>query len=132
MSITITEIKAELTERNYRMLTQGDDSIAERAITKAKGWVLSRFRSYGGDPDWEDEIVREATIKRALYELYAYAENEKVAADKRQDAIDLLGGILGTNKDDASDGKVATGSVKSGEKPEIFDNWDNPPSKYRY
>jgi hypothetical protein len=132
MSITVTDLKSELSERNYRMLTQEDDSIAERALTKAKGWVLSRFRAYGEDPSWEDDIVREATLKRALYELYAYAENEKVAADKRQDAIDLLGGILGRNADDADGGKVATGSVKSGEKPELFDNWDNLPGKYWY
>lgn len=129
--ISITDLKAELSERNYRMLTQGDDSIGERAITKAKGWVLSRFRAYGEDPNWEDDIVREATMKRALYELYSYAENEKVAADKRQDAIDLLGGILGRFAgSDSSGGQVATGSIKAGQKPEIFEHWNDPPSRF--
>lgn len=125
--ITVTDIKNEITERNYRMLTQGDDSIAERALVKAKGWVLSRFRAYNADPAWSDDIVREATLKRTLYELYSYAENEKVAADKRQDAIDLLGGVLGRAAGGDSGGSVATGSVKSGEKPAIFDHWTDVP-----
>lgn len=119
--LTINDLKNELTERNYRMLTQGDDSIGERAIAKAKGWVLSRFRAYGDDPNWDDEIVREATLKRALYELYSYAENEKVAADKRQDAMDLLGGVLGRASDEG--GRVSSASVKPGSPAGMFENY---------
>ena len=37
-----------------------------------------------------DEVV----LKRALYELYAYAENEMIARDKRDDAYELLKGWL--------------------------------------
>lgn len=122
--ITVTDLKNELTDRNYRMLTQGDDTIAERAISKAKSWVTAKFRRYGEDPDWGNDIVREATLKRSLYELYSYAENEKVAEDKRQDAIDLLGGILGKGSDGES-GRVATGVVKPGEKPDILDNYSD-------
>jgi hypothetical protein len=128
--LTITDLKSELTERNYRMLTQGDDSIGDRALIRARGWVMARFRAYGEDPDWNDDIVREATLKRALYELYSYAENEKVAADKRQDAVDLLAGILGRGSDPSQKGTISTGTVKPGFKPEMLDRYSDPSNRF--
>lgn len=93
--VTLEDLKRELSERDYRMLTGGDDAVAERALTKARIWVVSQFKRCGTTPDFEDEIVREAVLKRALYELYSYAENEKVARDKKEDARELLEGVLG-------------------------------------
>jgi hypothetical protein len=117
VSITIEDLKRELSERDYRMLTSGDDAVAERAISKARVWVIARFKRCGEKPDFEDEIVREALLKRALYELYSYAENEKTAQDKKEDADDLLKGVLG----DCAGGKEEEGyepvavSVRPGE-----------------
>jgi len=93
--ITVDELKKELNERNYRMLTGGDDAVAERALIKAKAWIVARFKKCGREVDFEDELVREAVLKRALYELYSFSENEKIASDKKEDAEDLLEGLLG-------------------------------------
>jgi len=98
--LTVEDLKKELSERDYRMLTDGDDAVAERALAKARAWVTARFRKCGMEPDFEDELVKEAILKRALYELYSFAENEKVAADKKQDAEDLLEGVLGDCAED--------------------------------
>ncbi|RUM88399.1 MAG: hypothetical protein DSZ24_03785 [Thermodesulfatator sp.] len=95
MAVTLEELKAELSPRIYRVLTDGEDAVAERALVKARAWVVAQYKRCGREPDLEDEIVREAVLKRALYELYSYAENEKVARDKKEDARELLEGVLG-------------------------------------
>ncbi len=93
--ITVEDLKKEISERDYRMLTEGDDEVAVRAIDKAEKWVIARFRKCGKTMNPEDELVQQAILKRALYELYSYKENEKVAADKKEDAEDILEGVLG-------------------------------------
>ncbi len=93
--VTVEELKRELSPTQYRMLTQDDDSVAERAIEKAKVWVESRFAKCGKSVDWELSYVQEALLKRALYELYAYGEQEEVARDKKEDAEVLLEAVLG-------------------------------------
>ena len=93
--VTLEDLKGELSERAYRMLTQGDDAVAQRALDRARVWVVAQFVRCGATPDFENEIVREALLKRALYELYSFRENERVARDKKEDARELLEGLLG-------------------------------------
>jgi len=93
--ITVEELKKELSHSQYRMLTQDDDSVAERAIEKAKVWIEAKFAKCGQKVGWELSYVQEALLKRALYELYAYAEQEEVAKDKKEDAEVLLEAVLG-------------------------------------
>jgi len=93
--VTIDELKKELTSYNYEMLTQGDDSVAQRALDKAVIWVKARFAKCGKEPDFENQLVKEAVLKRALYELYSYAEQEEKAKDKKEDASHLLEGLIG-------------------------------------
>ena len=93
--ITVEELKKELSHSQYRMLTQDDDSVAERAIEKAKVWIEAKFAKCGQKVDWELSYVQEALLKRALYELYAYAEQEEAAKDKKEDAEVLLEAVLG-------------------------------------
>jgi hypothetical protein len=94
--LSINDLKAELPPYQYQMLTQNDDSVAERAIEKAVVWIKARFAKCGKTPDFDDPTVKEATLKRALYELYSYAEQEEKAKDKKEDAEILLEGVLGS------------------------------------
>lgn len=86
----LEELKAEIKDYNYETLTGGDDTVAERCLSKAEAWVRAKLRTYGADVDLQNDVIRQALIKRALYELYSYAENEEVARDKAKDAVDLL------------------------------------------
>ncbi len=87
--ITVEDIKQDIREYNYRMITNGDDSIAERAIKRATLWCKAKVQAYGATFT-DTDINREIVLKRALYELYSYAENEAVAEDKKEDAMELL------------------------------------------
>jgi len=107
--ITIYDLQKELPEEEYEALTQGDDTIAERALTKAKIWLLSQFKKFGQSVDFEDEIVREAWLKRALYELFSYVGKEEAAIERKEDAKALLTGILGAQ---VVKGEGATVAVK--------------------
>ena len=93
--VTVNDLKGELSPYQYQMLTQNDDSVAERAIEKAKVWIEAKFAKCGQKVDWELSYVQEALLKRALYELYAYGEQEEVAKDKKEDAEVLLEAVLG-------------------------------------
>ena len=104
--IAIDDLKAELTPYNYQMLTQNADSIAQRAIEKATIWVKAKFAKCGKEPDFEDSLVKEAVLKRALYELYSFSEQEEKARDKKEDAEVLLEGLFGSCAKDSPEGSV--------------------------
>ena len=93
--ITIDDLKTEVGEYNYEILTQRDDSVALRAIEKARIWIVAKFQKCGEIPDFENEIVKTAWLERALYELYAIAEQEEKAKDKKENAEELLSAIIG-------------------------------------
>ena len=93
--ITIEDLKKEVGAYNYEILTQRDDSVALRAIEKARIWLLAKFQKCGEAPDFENEIVKTAWLERALYELYAIAEQEEKAKDKKENAEELLSALIG-------------------------------------
>ena len=62
-------------------------------------WAKAKVIAVAGVFDPDTEINRELVLKRALYELYSYAENEAVAQDKREDALELLRAAYGTAVD---------------------------------
>ena len=123
--VTIEDLKKELSERDYRMLTDGDDAVAERALAKARVWVTARFKKCGKEVDYEDELIKEAILKRALYELYSFAENEKVAADKKEDAEDLLEGVLGDCADSQEKYRPVAAKVAAGEPTPLAKDYKN-------
>jgi len=89
------------------------DAFAD-AARKARLWVASQYRQCGkeaSDIDWSDDIVAEAALERSKYELYALQENEDVAADKKENASELLEAVLGECGDSGEDG--APGSAAS-------------------
>lgn len=90
LPMTVEELKGEIKGYNYETLTGGDDSVAEGCIQKADIWIRAKLRKCGAVPDFTDDIDKAVLVKRTLYELYSYAENEDIAKDKKQDAYDLL------------------------------------------
>ena len=100
MDMTVDDLKKEIKGYNYEALTGGDDSVGERCIEKATLWVTAKVRKCGVKIDLDDDIVKQAILKRALYELYSFAENEGLAADKKEDAIELLRAYFGNCIDD--------------------------------
>lgn len=120
MGISVQDLKDEIREYNYEVLTGGDESIAQRCIDKAEVWARAKLIQAKAVYDEDDEILRLAVIKRALYELYSQAENEAVAADKKEDAMELLRARYGNAVDATgytagsvtAQSPLATGAVK--------------------
>ena len=101
MGVSVEALKSEIKGYNYEVITGGDDAVAQRAIEKAELWAKAKIIQAKGEWDDENEIIKLIVIKRALYELYSYAENEAVAQDKKEDAMELLKAYYG-NAIDAS------------------------------
>lgn len=101
MALSVSDLKIELKDYNYRMLTGGDDDVAARALQRAVIWAKAKVIAACGSFDPDTEINREIVLKRALYELYSHAENEAVASDKREDALELLRAVYGSGIDSA-------------------------------
>lgn len=101
MGVSVDALRTEIKQYNYEVITGGDDAVAQRAIEKAELWTKAKIIQAKGEWDDEDDIIRLIITKRALYELYSYAENEAVAQDKKEDAMELLKAYYG-NAIDAS------------------------------
>lgn len=116
----IDDLKNEIKGYNYETLTGSDDIVAERCLAKAEIWLKAKLRTYGVEVNLDNQVIRQALIKRALYELYSYAENEEIARDKARDAIELLRSEFGRSID--GEGEKAKGEpvvhIVSGS-----DNW---------
>lgn len=95
MGVSVEALKSEIKGYNYEVITGGDDAVAQRAIEKAELWAKAKIIQAKGEWDDENEIIKLIVIKRALYELYSYAENEAVAQDKKEDAMELLKAYYG-------------------------------------
>lgn len=105
--LTIEDVKEEIPEQDYETLTLGNDSIAVRALLKAKVAIKGRILSAGGKYDELNEICREAILKFALYELFSFCGQETRAKAKYEDAEILIesyyGPILKKTDSEASD-----------------------------
>ncbi len=93
--ISVEDLKKELGSYTYEILTQDNDEVARRAIHKAKVWIEAMFMKCSKKPDFDNEIVKLAWMERTLYELYAIREQEEKAMDKKENAQEILSGILG-------------------------------------
>lgn len=99
MPVSVDDLRSEISGYNWDVLTEGDDSVAQRSIEKAVVWAKAKIMQARGLWNDEDEILRLVVIKRALYELYSHAENEEVARDKKEDAMELLKAYFGNSVD---------------------------------
>lgn len=88
--ITIEDVQGELPPQDYETLTIGDDTVAVRCLCKAKIFVKGMIASTGHEYDEENEVCREAVLKRTLYELFAFVGQEDRAKEKLQDCELLI------------------------------------------
>lgn len=93
--ITVDELKAELPNQDYETLTLGEDSIAERCIQKAEVWIKAMVKSTGKTYDQKNTICKEATLKRALYELFSFVGMGDRAREKLEDSELLIESYFG-------------------------------------
>lgn len=112
--VTVDDLKEDVGEKTYRMLTQDDDTVAERAIEKAVIWVKAKFAKCGKKPNFNSELVLEAILKRATYELWSMSEAEGKAEDKKEDAEILIEAVLGDCAGDKSGASSPFAVVKRG------------------
>ena len=120
MSVTVEDLRNEIKDYNLEVLTEGDSTVIARAIERATIWAKAKVVAASGVFDEDTEINKLIVVKRALYELYSYGENERVAQDKKEDAMELLRAVYGDAVDSAGyqgDGEkssIATGSILPG------------------
>ncbi len=115
--ITVDDIKQDMRDYNYKEITKGNDSVVERAIKRAALWCKAKVLAMGASFD-DTDINREIVLKRALYELYSYAESEAVAEDKKEDAMELLKAAYG-GVDTAGYNSDGGGSSETVERPVV-------------
>lgn len=117
--ITVCDVKHELPEQDYETLTLGYDTVAARCLLKAKVAVKGMVQSTGHEYDEEDPVCREATLKRTLYELFAFVGQEDRAREKQEDCELLIesyyGPILKKNDTQQENGPVV-GSMNTKRK----------------
>jgi len=125
-SLSATDVKGALPDYMVRRIQSDHSNAFGDAARKATLWVVSRYRKCGkaaADVDWNDDIVQEAAIERAKYEIYALQESEDVAADKKDNASDLIEAVLGgcgSDEDDSSPGSAVT----AGKRPSFMDTYE--------
>jgi len=115
--LTVENLKAELPEQDYETLTLGDENVAVRALLKAKLAVGGMVLSTGNKYDEENEVCREATLKYALYELFAFVGQENRAREKLEDCellIETYFGSIRKKTDAESSSGPAVGCVARG------------------
>ncbi len=105
--ITVEDLKGEITEQDYETLTLGDDTVAVRCLLKAKIIIKGMVTSTGNTYDEKNEACKLATLKCALYELYAYCGQETKAREKQEDYELIIKTYFGNilTKNDASQGE---------------------------
>ena len=116
--ITEEDLKAELPAQDYETLTLGEDTVAVRCLLKAKIAVKGMVSSTGHVYDEANEVCREATLKYALYELFAFVGQENRAREKLEDCQLLIETAFGQilKKTDAESAGPAVGLMSGGRK----------------
>ena len=111
MAVTLDNLKAELPSYAFETITGGLDSVGERALEKSRNWIKAKISGCSGAVyDEEDTTTKEILLKRSLYELYEYNDQESIANDKKNDAYELLRAKYGacidpTNQEASGSGK---------------------------
>lgn len=103
MSLTWVDLKEEVPDEVWQSVTLGEDTLGDRFLDRARVWLSARLIPCGVD-SWDednDQIIRQALLYRAQYELYAFVEKEELAFDKRDAAEELLRAKFGRCIDNA-------------------------------
>ena len=115
--LTVEDLKKELPNQDFETLTLGEDTVAVRCLLKAKIAVKGMVQSTGHVYSEENEVCREATLKYALYEMFAFVGQENRAREKLEDCQLLIETNFGSiiKKTDADSGSgPAVGMMKGG------------------
>ena len=117
--LTVEDVKKELPDQDYETLTLGEERVAVRALLKAKIAVKGMVQSTGHAYSEENEVCREATLKYALYEMFAFVGQESRAREKLEDCQLLIetnfGSIIKKTDAESSSGP-AVGCMRAGRK----------------
>lgn len=97
--VTLEDFKLELSPEQYDINTQGSDATGQRCLDKARTWLTAKVRPLKVVVDESDPVVREILLKRATYELYAFAQVEGMAKDRRLAAMELARAVYGPGFD---------------------------------
>lgn len=116
--LTVEDLKKELPDQDYETLTLGEDTVAVRCLLKAKIAVKGMVQSTGHVYSEENEVCREATLKYALYEMFAFVGQENRAREKLEDCQLLIETNFGPviKKTDAEANGPAVGVMCGGRK----------------
>lgn len=114
--LTTDNLKEELSAQDYETLTLGDDSVATRALLKAKVAVKGMILSTGNTYSESDSVCRMAVLKWALYELFAFVGQENRAREKQEDCQLLIETNYGAviRKNDTQGTGAVAGCMRSG------------------
>ncbi len=117
------DLKAEVPEEVWNAVTQGDDTLGDRFLDRARAWFLAMVAPCGIDEiDETDSVVQRILLSRALYEFYAFVGKETLAAAKFEDAKEMLrakfGPCVGVKEEKKT--PLPTGAVKVGR---IYERW---------
>lgn len=97
--VTLEDFRKELRADQFETLSDGDETVAERCLGKARTWLIGKTRPLAITLDETDAVTAEIILKRATYELYAFAEVEAMAKDKKQAATELARSQFGPGFD---------------------------------
>lgn len=117
--LTVEDLQKEIPPQDYETITLGEETVAVRALLKAKLAVAGMVLSTGNKYDEENEVCREATLKYALYELFAFVGQENRAREKLEDCellIETYFGSIRKKTDADSSSGSAVGVVHGGRK----------------
>jgi len=119
LPLTFLDLKEELPIEIWEAVTQGEDTLGDRFLNRARIWLSARLKPCGITQfDENDTIIRQILLYRALYELYAYVEKEELAFDKREAAEEMLRGYFGPCVDASAEKEksnpLPVGAVKEG------------------
>ena len=99
----------------------------EEALKRAGLWLTGEQKHHDpkGGIDWSNELMQQAALERATYELYKIAGVASAGAAHKKDAQDLVWDYYGYDPD-AEDGvreKAVTASVRKGRRPALLDGF---------
>lgn len=115
---TADDLKQDMPARTWGYL-EGDLNAGD-ALRKSEMWVMSMFRRHGiaeENTDWTDEVVIEAALERAKYELYKLHGAEAAGTDHRLDAKALLAGYFSDDEQTGEPASSPAAAVVAASKP---------------
>jgi len=97
MPVTWQDIQERMPAGTYQDITGGNHAVTERCIKSARLYLEALLRPCAVvsiDED-ADPRLRDALIRLAVQEMYAFVEREDIGLDKDEKAKEMLRGLFG-------------------------------------